>query len=1187
MKITCRICKIQQGEFFTLDSVVPIYGQRNYKLLEIYNKCCQLNALIQDTLPQVVCLACLEKLKEFFEFQLKAEKSDLELRKELEGVQTLDIKTEQLENCHVPTINQANTAIKPEVEEEVITTEDEFDDDDHYEDDEKIQEDDEDEVEDTDILFELYNKNDSCLDNYLKFNKSESETVEEFNGQEEHDYEMEINQTITEIINTPEADSNKMHLDTTASDEIDAGLETDIPIIEISRLKLPMQCPQMQTLILEPMVEIRKWQCADCGRKYLTEEKLEQHRKLHNQSEDCQCEICGTHLKSLYDYREHMKEHGTERKFSCEYCDKTFSTRANLKSHLYIHTNLRPFKCEICGKTFQQKSILKTHMTLHTGKPFECTLCHRRFSRTAHLNIHMRQHNNIRPYQCTECPSSYMQKSHLDRHISSSHLGVRFQCTICGKMYTKKPSLNTHMRDAHCTTVCLYNCEICDLDFPKQKALSISATKGRAAISPAVTLITLSCDICGHGSNILAIHILILTFAGGMLTAEGFCTKGAPLPPARDVPENSLSGTKRWSASPVPADLAGMPSAICSEISRSRSFCNLERLSGAARAKLRSRCRSRCRSARSSLRSLASALVPGTSSVGLLFDNTGSTPQTKSLVKQYLSVCNYRRYNVINLTCINTDKNSFLLNFFSTMSSATLATSCRACLRESLESYFEMNKQCHFSSDDHNFGDILNFCTHLQVKINDGFPQRICVICVQDLQQTYEFLQRVMESDKKLNELKEVDDCDNEENDDNVNDHDDFTKDPLENATDNEDNLDNDVKSEIVDDNDDEYSRTSLDNADNTFVDSHLNSTLISPHLSDSIDKDDGDFFKSVESQIFPQGRLKCNICHKAYFTNIGLQAHMDIHLPKGKTISKSSLIVGKYIKKKKIIKTAEISDDENTNNQNAKLEKDESRAKIPKPKKMFPCEVCGKQMISASKLRYHMVMHTGEKDYLCTMCPKAYSTIYALKHHMRAHTGERPYECKFCGDRFLRPTTLKSHMRRHTGERPYGCDICGKRFIQHSSMATHMKLNHMDKTIPCPYCDKKYARQTDLNTHLLSHSGDKPFACQMCPSRFTRQSNLNKHMNQHHSDIALGDKKSKKKTIKEVGGSNEITQQIESSDNNDLSMERPSCSSNLNSTAMLPLEKHSSVPSFQQMSAATNELSVNQLNNWNWPNQT
>ncbi|XP_055845469.1 zinc finger protein 37-like [Episyrphus balteatus] len=283
------------------------------------------------------------------------------------------------------------------------------------------------------------------------------------------------------------------------------------------------------------------------------------------------------------------------------------------------------------------------------------------------------------------------------------------------------------------------------------------------------------------------------------------------------------------------------------------------------------------------------------------------------------------------------------------------------------------------------------------------------------------------------------------------------------------------------------------------------------------------------EAQIFPQGRYMCKICKKTYFTAEGLKAHMNVHMPKKKKVKRIRGPNKKNSKNKKKKKnasdeegdgeddealeekdaeTAEKNEGENEEVSKEEVKGDESttvevkkkrKIKPPKPKKMFPCSVCGKHMISASKLRYHMVMHTGEKDFLCTMCPKAYSTIYALKHHMRTHTGERPYECNFCGDKFTRPTTLKSHMRRHTGERPYGCDICGKRFIQHSSMTTHMKLNHMAKTIACPHCDKKYARQTDLNTHLLSHTGDKPFSCSICPSRFIRQANLNKHMNQHH----------------------------------------------------------------------------------------
>lgn len=271
----------------------------------------------------------------------------------------------------------------------------------------------------------------------------------------------------------------------------------------------------------------------------------------------------------------------------------------------------------------------------------------------------------------------------------------------------------------------------------------------------------------------------------------------------------------------------------------------------------------------------------------------------------------------------------------------------------------------------------------------------------------------------------------------------------------------------------------------------------------------------SPEAQIFPKGRFRCAICEQRYFTAAGLKAHMEVHLAKSGITKKKR---GRNKQRKTSKKAITIEDCENSNlslandveklaPENAKEEQNTHekarKSKEPKPKRMFPCHVCGKHMISASKLRYHMVMHTGEKDYLCTMCPKAYSTIYALKHHIRTHTGERPYECKFCGDRFLRPTTLKSHQRRHTGERPYGCDICGKRFIQHSSMTTHMKLNHMDKTIKCPHCDKKYARQTDLNTHLLSHTGDKPYSCLLCPSRFVRQANLNKHMNQQHAEKA------------------------------------------------------------------------------------
>ncbi|XP_058978040.1 zinc finger protein 486 isoform X2 [Musca domestica] len=461
--------------------------------------------------------------------------------------------------------------------------------------------------------------------------------------------------------------------------------------------------------------------------------------------------------------------------------------------------------------------------------------------------------------------------------------------------------------------------------------------------------------------------------------------------------------------------------------------------------------------------------------------------------------------------------------------SSTFQKVCRVCLSESVgeDDFMELDNTY---SETLSFYDLYNFCTKLTAITDDGLPRHICFGCRSDLEIAYLFVKKALACEEKLKSIRssEVDD-DAVANGGLLS-----YKDPLENLSEEEEDKET-VKGEEIDckefngdfNNDPsqfiapDCTNTTDNGDDNNFEDFTQSPAMIpfTPTTAANVDSDDddddydggdnddSDFLVSIESQIFPQGQFKCKICDKFYFTTVGLNAHMEVHEPKIKTISKPSTSNGSRKRKRRKAKptTSDDSEEEEAKPEpdgvkETKEVKKKSKSSQPKPKKTFPCNICGKEMISASKLRYHMVMHTGEKDYLCTMCPKAYSTIYALKHHMRAHTGERPYECKFCGDRFLRPTTLKSHMRRHTGERPYGCEICGKRFIQHSSMATHMKLNHMDKTIACPYCEKKYARQTDLNVHLLSHSGDKPFACKQCPSRFTRQSNLNKHMNQQHN---------------------------------------------------------------------------------------
>lgn len=103
-------------------------------------------------------------------------------------------------------------------------------------------------------------------------------------------------------------------------------------------------------------------------------------------------------------------------------------------------------------------------------------------------------------------------------------------------------------------------------------------------------------------------------------------------------------------------------------------------------------------------------------------------------------------------------------------------------------------------------------------------------------------------------------------------------------------------------------------------------------------------------------GRFKCKSCQKSYFTNVGLQAHMAVHLPKSKTLSKdttkSALERKRSLKQKRNSKVKESDDDNSQDEEVLKAAKEMTKEKLPKPKKMFPCQECGKQMISASKLR-------------------------------------------------------------------------------------------------------------------------------------------------------------------------------------------------------------------------------------------
>jgi len=162
--------------------------------------------------------------------------------------------------------------------------------------------------------------------------------------------------------------------------------------------------------------------------------------------------------------------------------------------------------------------------------------------------------------------------------------------------------------------------------------------------------------------------------------------------------------------------------------------------------------------------------------------------------------------------------------------------------------------------------------------------------------------------------------------------------------------------------------------------------------------------------------------------------------------------------------------------NENIKVQTEETIRKVIKKTKTkcdkkYPCNSCGKILLSSAAKTVHQRIHSDSRPFPCTVCGICFRQLGDLRYHKQSKHSEIPeFQCEFCGKEFARKYSLTLHRKIHTGELSHPCDLCDKSFRAAVYLQNHRRIHTGEKPFSCSKCSKKFRVKSDVNRHLKVH---------------------------------------------------------------------------------------------------------------------
>ena len=172
--------------------------------------------------------------------------------------------------------------------------------------------------------------------------------------------------------------------------------------------------------------------CPQCGREYINETFLQNHKRMCKGKKVTSCHICGKSYKAGQSLENHLRRHQKDENEVCPHCGKLYDNKQRLQDHMFSCSEKGSFKCPSCEKVFISNFNLELHVRRVHKKEKECACehCGKSFFRVRELNEHIISiHEKIKPFICEQCGFKTAKIDNLNLHRKKRHeksyLGLR------------------------------------------------------------------------------------------------------------------------------------------------------------------------------------------------------------------------------------------------------------------------------------------------------------------------------------------------------------------------------------------------------------------------------------------------------------------------------------------------------------------------------------------------------------------------------------------------------------------------------------------------------------------------------------------------------------------------------------------------------------------------------------------